>query len=796
MDKKAVDIREALETVALEFSRGNCSLDLLVKACESYKIKTRFDDGIDYQIIVAKSCYDHIHGIPSDPEIEKAIVPGTTKVIDGVMYVYSATAPGSKDPYGWHVVRKVGKGKTLDDAQISKKQAQVNQLFPNDLSALKVIGAAGGSTGAKIVEDVQGNRYVMKRGDASGNTNNGHVQNEYLANQVYNMLGFKVPDFELYDDNGTAVMLSRFIPGCRKPIPGKDYKAMVQGFIADTVMANWDVYQNDNCLVDYSGNIIRVDNGGSLEYRAQGKKKTYDEDVLKSFVGMIQYNQVAYSNLNNSDLLNQIRHLRSRKNDVVEYLKQSGNTVLADIIGKRIDNLKDIEKYLQNQRAIKDIPILPRKLKSKKEMYRALTADELKKIYDANPGSNGYGKLLNTGKNGWELLSQVCQLRGFDARPKVVTEDEYWKLVAANPDRQFYRGLDKNYVNADTAVKSLLFEDDCFYGTQAAYGEGIYAHRNDNSGKINRNDRTNYKKESSWEHAKRYAKTGGAIVKGLIEDDAKIVKFDDIRAELQRFTPGAKDPDEVRKIQGEIAKIDAKIANIQSQIDNFDINLKAAVFAKMHFDESAAADMSQTVNDIDWGKVDAFGERDIPTFNDFVVGKMSDWVRAQGGKATVGKGMVTFELPNSDEKCVVNIYQYNGQFSILQKNPFAPAYNGAVNRFMNWMETNHVAKAYEAYKEERDSKGDKIDALNKQKSDAQDERRKKEVELADSTNVGESTMLGAIYKNKGYRQVLGLFAAIKGYDAIEVKNGNGEANSFYVILNRSKLIVSNSVDYV
>lgn len=796
MSEKAANIRAALETVALEFSRGNCSIDLLVKAYESYKIKTGFDDGIDYQILVAKSCYDHINGVETDVEIEKAILPGTTKVIDGVMYVYSATAPGSKSQYGWHVVRKVGRGTTLNDSQISKKQDYVNQLFPKDISSLKVISSAGGSTGAKIVEDVNGNRYVMKRGDASGNTNNGHVQNEYLANQIYNMLGLRVPDFELYDDNGTAVMLSRFIPGCRKPVPSKDYKAMVQGFIADTVMANWDVYQNDNCLIDYAGNVVRVDNGGSLEYRAQGRKKQYDADVLQSFLGMIQHNQIAYSNLKPADVLSQIRELRSRKKDVVDYLKESGNTVLADIVGKRIDNLKDIEKYLQNQRAIKDIPIVPRKLKSKKEMYRALTAEELKKIYDANPGSNGYGKLLNTGKNGWEMLSQVCKLRGFDARPKVVTEDEYWKLVAQNRSRQFYRGLNKDYISTDTSIKSLLFDDECFYGTQAAYGEGIYAHRNDRNGVINNNDRTNYKKESAWEHAKDYAHSGGAIVKGLIEDDAKIVKFDDLKEELKRFTPGAKDPDEVRKLQAEIAKINAKISGIQSQIDNFDVNLKAAVFAKMHFDESASADMSQTISDIDWGKVDAFGERDIPSFNDFVVGKMSDWVKAQGGKATVGKGMVTFELPNSDEKCVVNIYQYNGPFSILQKNPFAPHYNAAVNRFANWMETNHIAKAYEVYKEERDNKGDKIDALKKQKSDAEDERRKKEADLADSTNASDTTMLGAIYKNKGYRQVLGLFAAIKGYDAIEVKNGNGQANSFYVILNRSKLIVSNSVDYV
>ena len=787
----SVDIRKALETVALEYSRGNCSIDLLIKACDSYKAKTGFDDGMDYQILIAKSCYDFINGAERNEEIEKAIIPGATKVIDGIMYVYSATAPGSQQPYDWHVVRKVARGKTLDDSQVSKKQNYINQLFPQDLSSLKSVGGAGGSTGAKIVEDVNGNRFIMKRGD---NTNNGHVKSEYLANQLYDILGLRVPDYELYDDNGTAVILSKFIPNTRTPSV-KDYKAMAQGFVADCVLANWDVYQNDNCLIDYAGRVIRVDNGGALDYRAHGKNKPFDDNVLATFKSMIQYNQTVYSNLSSSDVANQIRQIQARKQDIVDYLIQSGNTVLANVIGQRIDKLNDVLAYLKTQMSIKDTPIQPRKLKSAKDMYRDLTEDELTEIWDNATGKNSSSKLLHTASNGWDLLSQVCKLRGFDARPEVVTETEYWKRVAANPGRQFFRGLDKNWISTDAAVRSFLFEDDCFYGTQAAYGEGIYAHRNDTNGQANNSNSTNYKQESAWEHAKDYAHSGGAIVKGLLAADAKIIKYEDIKKELNSFVP-ASDPAKVKKIQGEIDKLTKELSDLQDQIDNFDTNLKKEIFSDYKYDEVSAASMIQDIDQIDWGSVNAFGERDIPSFKDFVEGKMTDWVKAQGGKATVRKGVVTFELPNSDVKCSVNAYQYDGPFSILRKNPFTPAYNGAVARFVNWIETEHISKAVDAYKTERDNRGDKVTKLQNERNAKNTELRDKKDELDKVSTADDSTFMGAIYHNKGYAEVLGLYAAIRGYDAIECKNGNGRKNSFYVILNRSKATVSNEVDYV
>ncbi len=793
---------KALQSVALGYSKGNVSIDVLIKACDVYKSKTGFEDDFDYQIKVAKSCYDHINNVTPDAEISKAILPGQTKVIDGVMYVYSATAPGSKVPYDWHVVKKVGRGKNLDDKEVDVKQKYVNDLFPNDLNSLKVISSAGGSTGAKIVEDVNGNRYIMKRGDGSKYTNNGHVKNEYLANQLYDILGLRVPDYELYDDNGTAVLLSKFIPGTSVPTV-KDYNKLAQGFIADCVLANWDVYENDNCLIDFAGRVVRVDNGGTLNFKARGGQKPFDDDVLGTFLSMIQYNQGIYSTLNGSDVIKQIQDIQVKKRDIVAYLKESGQDELAVTIGKRIDNLKDVIAHLAQQLTIKDIPIQPRTLKSDADMYRELTSEEVDDLWENITDSygqkinSGSSKLLTTGKNGWELLSKICQLRGFDARPEVVTETEYWKRVAKNPDRQFFRGLDKNWHSTNAAVNSLLFDDDCFYGTIGAYGEGIYAHRNDNNGVSNNSTSSNYKQTGSWSHAKGYAGKGGAVVKGIISESANIVKYEDVQNEVRNFVYSDENEQEVKKLQKEIKDLDIEIANIQDNIDNVGQKIKAQVESQMHYNESEIESMEAEIDSIDWGAQTPFGERDIPSFREFVEGKISDWVKAQGGTAEVKKGMVTFTLPNSSEPLSINTYQYNGPFSIKQKNAFTPAFNGAVRRFQDWMIREHVQRVAEAVKTAIDNSGDAVSKLKDEKNNKIQERANKSTQLDGLISVDQNkNVWAAMFKNKCYEEVLGIWSALKGYDAIECKNGNGFSNGFYVILNRSKLTISNEVDYV
>lgn len=794
---------KALESVALGFSEGSVSADMLIKACDTYKAKTEFEDDFNYQILVAKSLFDSLNGVKPDEEISKAIVPGQTKVVDGIMYIYSPTAPGSNQPYDWHVVKKgaktqknIGRGNKLDAKKVDDKQKFVNSLFPKDLSSLTTVNASiGGSTGAKLVQDVNGNQYIMKKGT---NTSNGHVKSEYLTNQLYDILGQRVPDYELYDDNGTAVILSKFIPMCKQPTH-KNYADMAKGFITDVLLANWDVYQNDNCLIDAAGRVIRVDNGGALEYKARGGSKTFDGNVLKTFNDMVAYNPSVYATLSEADVLKQIAAVRSKKDDIVNFLKESGQDALAKTIGERIDNLKKIEDQFSFGKGLLNMPIKARKLKSDDEMYREFDDQELEDLWNNAQGKNASGKLFNIGNLGWSMISDIAKLRGFDARPEVVTEAEYWKRIGKDSSRQFFRGISEDWRGKhtlDEMAKSMLFDDDCFYGAIGAYGAGIYAHRND--GTIKNVTSTDYKKSSAYDHAKNYAQQNGKgfIFKGALAADAKIASYDVLSKELSKLTVSS-NPTKVASAQKALDKLDKEILAIDDKINNAAKIIEDQVYADMHYDPVSYADQTLEIDNTDWGKKDAFGERDIPSFDDFVVGKMADWVRAQGGTATAGKGTMKFTLPNGDTELSISKYQYDGPFSIKQKNAWTPAHNFAVDKFVDWMNAEHVSKVQRAVNDAKTLAGDMVSKLQDERKAKISDRQKKADELKNLQNVDpNSGIWAAVCDMKGRSETLGIYAALKGYDAIECKNGNGHSNSFYVILNRSKLIISNQIDNV
>ncbi len=152
--------------------------------------------------------------------------------------------------------------------------------FPADLTGLEVVRPLGGSTGATLVRDpATGKQYVFKKG-----RNPGHLREEATADELYRAGGVPVPRSKIYDVPGGPVKLSAYHEGktlgqLEHADPGA-YRAAVaelqKHFVMDAVLGNWDVIGMgaDNILVTDSGAVLRIDNGGSLRYRAQGSKKS------------------------------------------------------------------------------------------------------------------------------------------------------------------------------------------------------------------------------------------------------------------------------------------------------------------------------------------------------------------------------------------------------------------------------------------------------------------------------------------------------------------------------------------
>jgi len=98
------------------------------------------------------------------------------------------------------------------------------------------------------------------------------MQTEVLASKLYALAGVPVADLQMGTNNGDPVMMSRMIQ-VRMPRGKADNDAARDNFVVDAWLANWDAPLNDNIQIDSNGNAVRMDVGGSLDFRAQGQRK-------------------------------------------------------------------------------------------------------------------------------------------------------------------------------------------------------------------------------------------------------------------------------------------------------------------------------------------------------------------------------------------------------------------------------------------------------------------------------------------------------------------------------------------
>lgn len=165
----------------------------------------------------------------------------------------------------------------MTSAELNELFEETNQVFPTEIDGLEFVENLGGSTGAKKMRDPKtGNTFVMKKGASAG-----HLINEDKVNELYRAAGIEVPLSQLYSTPDGPVRLTRFIEGGKalNKLSGAEYNAAVkklqEGFALDATLANWDVVgmSEDNVMVSPDGTVYRIDNAGSLTYRAQGGSK-------------------------------------------------------------------------------------------------------------------------------------------------------------------------------------------------------------------------------------------------------------------------------------------------------------------------------------------------------------------------------------------------------------------------------------------------------------------------------------------------------------------------------------------
>lgn len=131
-----------------------------------------------------------------------------------------------------------------------------------------------GSNPATMLTAPDGTEYYAKLRKPSESVQDARqrMETEVLASDLYKLAGVQAADLSIGDDSGEPQMLSRMIQA-RMPNSGADNDAARGGFVVDAWLANWDAPLNDNIKIDNNGNPVRLDVGGSLDYRAQGGLK-------------------------------------------------------------------------------------------------------------------------------------------------------------------------------------------------------------------------------------------------------------------------------------------------------------------------------------------------------------------------------------------------------------------------------------------------------------------------------------------------------------------------------------------
>lgn len=249
----------------------------------------------------------------------------------------TSSKPDTATPKKTAKTEKTAKAKTVDSIAD----------FPDRLDELKTVKSLGGSTGAVLVQDpATGQQYVMKRGNSPE-----HIREEVAADAAYEALGVNVPRHRLYETDSGPVKLAEYIDGS----PLSDLTAsdranvnqeLQKNFAADALLGNWDVVGLDegNVLLGKDGKVYRIDNGGSLRYRAQGAEKgeawnDYPTELWSMRDASINATAAnAFGGLKHFDMVEQLEAIAGREEALLKALPQD----LHQTIKARLSEMKRV----------------------------------------------------------------------------------------------------------------------------------------------------------------------------------------------------------------------------------------------------------------------------------------------------------------------------------------------------------------------------------------------------------------------------------------------------------------------
>jgi hypothetical protein len=239
----------------------------------------------------------------------------------------------------------------------------------------------GGNKATFILRDGGGSKFILKQEakNPDGTKRTAQFKEEILADAIYATIGKSQPAFNIHIapfkvvyKNNDYQRISDFLQGDALGIKQQDEVA--KGFIVDVFMANWDLLVGGKNLWLSGTSIYRLDNGGSLRYRAIGELKStlgYDFSSARCDIDTLRGKPCSsnpsldisndgakfYGALDENDILNQIEMLVPLKDQILqtadewqEKLDIPNYEELRSNLSSRLNSLK--EYYYDNPRVL------------------------------------------------------------------------------------------------------------------------------------------------------------------------------------------------------------------------------------------------------------------------------------------------------------------------------------------------------------------------------------------------------------------------------------------------------------
>jgi len=214
-----------------------------------------------------------------------------------------------------------------------------------DPTKLTFVRSLPGSTRPNLMRDEStGKLWVVKSG-----LNPEHLKSEALADDLYRIMGAKVPASGIIETRDGPLKYAEFIPDGQTldKVTKAEFNAvreeLKKHFVADALLSNYDVagLSLDNIYV--AGGVgYRIDNGGAMLFRAQGGAKAFGVEVteLKTLLDPKINASTAkvFAGISDDEIRTQVDAIVLKRERILSAIP---DTDLRDKMAKRIDWLQD-----------------------------------------------------------------------------------------------------------------------------------------------------------------------------------------------------------------------------------------------------------------------------------------------------------------------------------------------------------------------------------------------------------------------------------------------------------------------